>query len=218
MESKGNVFGELMQQNKSLFKYPGVFEAAQEFLENNINKLYAHYNDLQLNKLDNFMLIYGTIFNMMRVFHDHIATNHKKNPIEAEDWTSMRKYYDMMLQYIEEILNLLWITNEYKSFERLVNDSIKRDKQQILGKVSSFKNFILKRDYEYQYKQTLSISQTIIKRLDAYIERGKIRTLLGTIVKAPVAKNGLKDSYIIRRMEILKLVDSLLSDFEKWKR
>lgn len=216
MESKGNIFGELIQQSESIFKNPGVFEAANQFLVNNTNKLLAHYNDVQLNKLDNFMLIYGTIFNMMRVFNDYIVRDHKKNPIEAMDWAIMRNYYDMLLQYIKEIFSLIWLVNDDTSFEELVNGAIKKDKQQLLGNITSFKSFII-RDYERQYELSLRISKTIIKQLDLYIEKGKIKTVVGKIVNAPIARNGIKDNYIIEKNNILELVNRLISDFQKWK-
>jgi len=218
IESKGNVFGELIQQSESVFKNPELLEAAQQFLVGNIKKLYAHYNDLQLNKLENFMLIYGTIFNMMNVFNDYIVRQHSKNPIKAKDWAIMRNYYDMMLQKIEEILFLIWVPDENMSFEELLNDKIKNDKQQLLGSIYSFKNYIVKRDYEYMYKLSLDISRKIIRNLDIYIEKAKIMTVNKTIVKAPIARNGMKDNFIIRRKIILKLVKELLSDFEKWER
>lgn len=218
MESKGNVFGELMKQSKSIFKNPGVFEAAKRFLINNINKLYSHYNNLQLNKLDNFMLIYGTIFNMMSIFNDYITKEHNKNPINAEDWIIIRNYYDMILEHIEEILGLLWVSEDGMSFEELVNRSIKKDKQKMLGSISTFKSFIVKRDYEYQYKSSLSISQRIIRQLDNYIDKAKIKTIDGSIVNALVAKNGIKDVFIVKRNTILKFVNELMSDLESWER
>ncbi|MGM7683198.1 hypothetical protein ACSVDA_13700 [Cytobacillus sp. Hm23] len=84
-ENKGYVFGQLIQQSKSSFITPGVFKAAQQFLSTNFTKLNRHYDEIQLNKLDNFMLIYGTVFNMMRVFNDYIVSNYKRNPLDASD-------------------------------------------------------------------------------------------------------------------------------------
>lgn len=216
--SKGNVFGELLQQSKSVFKNMGLFEAVKQFIISNFKKLYAHYDNLQLNKLDNFMLIYGTLFNMMNVFNDYIVKGHNKNPIEAEDWIMMRYYYDLMLHCIELIFIFLWEPKGYQSFEKRVNNTIKRDKQKMLGDIYSFKSFIIKRDYENQYKLSLNISRKIIRQLDNYVNKAKVKTIYGKIVKPFVASNGIKDIYINRREEILKLVNERLSDFEKWKR
>lgn len=218
MESKGNLFGELIQQSKSAFRNPGVFKAAQQFLSTNFNKLTKHYDDVQLNKLDNFMLIYGTMFNMIRVFNDYIVSNYKRNPIDDSDWSRIRDYYDLMLQYIEKTLRLLWENDDNKSFEKLVNNAIKKDNQQLIGTISSFKSFIVKREYDSYYKSSLINSRLIIKQLNKYIEKGKIKTVFGTFVDAPVSDNGLKDNYINKRMRILKLVNTLVRDFEGWGR
>lgn len=216
MESKGNVFGELIQQSKSSYITPAVFQAAQQFLSTNFNKLNRHYHDTQLNKLDNFMLIYGTMFNMMSVFNDYLVSNNKRNPIDASDWVMIRDYFDLMLEYIEKTLSLLWVRNEHKSFEDRVNDAIKNDNQKLLGNISSFKSFIVKREYATQYKSSLINSRVIIKRLNRYIEKGKIKTVFGTLVNAPIANNGMKDIYINKRKHILKLIKMLINDFEQW--
>lgn len=217
MESKGNVFGQLIQQSNSSFITPGVFKAAQQFLSTNFNKLNRHYDEVQLNKLDNFMLIYGTIFNMMRVFNDYLVNIYKKNPIDASDWSMMRDYYDLMLEYIDKTLSLLWVSYDNKSFEDKVNDAIKMDNQELLGNISSFKSFIIKREYCLQYKSSLINSRIILKKLNRYMEKGKIKTVFGTLVNAPVANNGIKDIYINKRKRILKLVNMLLNDFNKWE-
>ncbi len=215
-ESKGNVFGELIQQNISIYINPSVLDAAKEFLKGNMKKLHAHYNGIQLNKLDNCMLIFATVFNMMNVFNDYISTSHKKNPIDADDWVIIRSYYDMMLEHIEKIFYLFWIPSEsFVSFEQLVNNAINGDKQKILGGASSFKQFI-SRQYEYQYKQSLVIAYKIVKQIDNYVDKCKIKTTVGTIVKAPVSNNGIKDVYILRRKEILGLIIRLFKDFKKW--
>lgn len=215
--SKGNIFGELMQQSKSKFKNPKLFEAVQYFLENNMDKLYEHYDNLQLNKLDNFMLIYGTLFNMMNFFDDYITKHYNRNPIDTEDWAMIRNYYDIMLKCIEKVLYLLWMPQDYLSFEEQVNQEIKRDKQRMLGEISSFKSFIVNRDYENQYESSLIISQKIISHLGKYVENTRVRTVYDTIVKAQVAKNGMNDNYINNKENILLYVRCLLKIFKTWE-
>ena len=60
MESKGNVFGEIISQNSAVLNYPGMYDAINNFLVFKYNKLCAHYDNTQLQKLSNFILIYGT--------------------------------------------------------------------------------------------------------------------------------------------------------------
>ncbi|MPQ44453.1 phospholipase D-like domain-containing protein [Clostridium tarantellae] len=217
-ESKGNVFGELVQQNKSIFKNNNIFDATQKFLKNNYEKLNIHYENIQLNKLDNMMLIYGTIFNMMSVFNGYIINLNNSNEIEADNWVIIRKYYDIMLKYIEKVLTLIWKSEEYYTFQEQVNKMIKKDKQKTLLNISSFKEFIIKRDYEYQYKLSLDTSKDIIFKIDEYITKFKVKNKNGNLVKPFISQNGMKDIYINKRENILSLVDSLITDFNNWHR
>lgn len=215
MASGGNVIGKLIEQNISIYKNPNVFEAAKQFLTNNLNKLVTHYYETQLNKLDNFMLIYGTIFNTMNVFDYYISDDHKEKILSPEDWVILRNYYDMMIYYIDEILNMLWITDEYYSFEYVVNDLIKEDNLKMLGNVSSFKEFI-KREYEYQYELSLKISYKIIQQLNVYIDTCKVKTKTGKLVTPPISNNGFKDVNILKREKTFKLIKDLYRDFKNW--
>jgi len=216
-ESEGNIFGKLMQQSKIEFKNPDLFEAVQHFLGDNINKLYKHYDNLQLKKLDNFMLIYGTLFNMINFLNDYIIKFYSKNPIDAGDWAMIRNYYDIMLKYIEEILHLLWGFKDFTSFEEQVNQEIKNDKQKMLGEISSFRNFIIINDYYYLYESSLKISENIISVLDEFVGHTQVRTVSGKIVKAQVANNGMKDNYINNRAKILSYVRRLIKDLKRWE-
>ncbi len=208
--SKGNVFGELISQRAGWWKNPNLIDAVKSFLESSYNKLCSHYNNIQLNKLGNFMLIMGTMFSMMEVINDYIVSTHRKNPIEANDWRIMREYYDLFLEYINDTLELVWLSDEeYPSFERMINDAIKQDQQRLLGNIMSFKEYIQKMGYEIQFDQCYKISKKIIHSINMYIEKGKIRTSNGTIVAPVLANNGIKDQYIINRDAICKYIISL---------
>jgi HKD family nuclease len=215
LPSGGNVIGKLIEQNISIYKNPDVFEAAKQFLNNNLNKLGTHYNATQLNKLDNFMLIYSTIFNMMYVLNQYISNGYKEKILSPEDWVVLRKYYDLMIQCIDVILNMLWNNDDYYSFEYFVNELIQEDNQKILGNVSTFKEFI-KQDYEYQYEYSLKVSYKIIKQLNEYIDTYKVKTKTGKLVVPPISTNGFKDVYILKREKTFKLIIELYGDFKSW--
>jgi hypothetical protein len=210
LESKGNVFGDLISQKATWLKNPTLFEAVKGFLESSYNKLLSHYNDIQLNKLSNFMLIMGTMFNMMEVINDYIVSTHRKNPIDAIDWKIMRDYYDLFLEYINDTFELVWLSDEeYESFEVLVDDVIKEDQQGLLGNIVSFKDYIQKIGYEVQLDQCYKTSNKIIYYINMYLEKGKILTTNRSIVATVLSNNGIKDQYIIKRKLISKFVNDL---------
>lgn len=211
--SKGNVFGELISQRAGWWKNSNLNDAVKSFLESSYNKLCSHYHNIQLNKLGNFMLIMGTMFGMMEVINDYIVSTHRKNPIEANDWRIIREYYDLFLEYINDTLELVWLSDdEYPSFERMINDAIKQDQQKLLGNIVSFKDFIQKMGYEIQFDQCYKVSKKIIHSINIYIEKGKIRTSNGTIVAPVLANNGIKDQYIINRDAICRYIITLIKE------
>lgn len=211
--SKGNVFGELISQRAGWWKNLNLNDAVKSFLESSYNKLCSHYDNIQLNKLGNFMLIMGTMFSMMEVINDYIVSTHRKNPIEANDWRIIREYYDLFLEYINDTLELVWLSDdEYPSFERMINDAIKQDQQRLLGNIVSFKDYIQKMGYEIQFDQCYKVSKKIIHSINIYIEKGKIRTSNGTIVAPVLANNGIKDQYIINRDAICRYIITLIKE------
>jgi HKD family nuclease len=209
--SKGNVFGELISQKSIWWKSPSLFDAVKYFLESNFNKLCIHYDNIQLDKLGNFILIFGTIFCMMEVINDYIVSLHFKNPINADDWRLMRGYYDLFLKYIHDTIELLCINNnnEYISFEETVNGAIREDQQNVLGSIRSFREYLQKMGYSTQMGQCCKISKKIIYSINRYIEKGKIQTGNGSIVNPVLSSNGINDQFILERGEINIMVDTL---------
>lgn len=218
MESKGNVFGELMSQKNGMLKYSGMLEAVNHFLATSYNKMCAHCENVQLPKLGNFMLIFGTMFSMMEVINDYISASYRKNPIDADDWTIIREYYDVFLKYINDCIVLIWISDEeYYSFENVVDFAIEEDEQNLLGSISSFKEYIQKMGYDFQFLQSYQISKRIIKNVNIYLEKAKIKTTRGTIVMPPISQNGINDLNIIKRREILILINNFIKEMEELK-
>ncbi|MBP7222330.1 MAG: hypothetical protein KBA50_03675 [Sedimentibacter sp.] len=110
---------------------------------------------------------------------------------------------------------MLWITDEYYSFEYVVNELIQEDSQKMLGNISTFKEYI-KQDYEYQYEYSLKVSYKIIKQLNEYIDTYKVKTKTGKLVVPPISTNGFKDVHILKREKTLKLIKELYGDFKSW--
>lgn len=213
IDSKGNVFGELVMQKSGWWRNQDLFIAVKYFLENSYIKLGSHYNNIQLNKLGNFMLILGTVFSVIEVINDYIVSSHRKNPLEANDWRIMREYYDLFLEYINDIFELVWLSDdEYLSFERIVDEAIKQDQQRLLGGIVSFKDYIKKMGFEMQINQCYKVSKKILHYINMYLEKGRILTVKGTIVKPVLADNGIKDQYIIHRNSIGNFIDKLINE------
>lgn len=201
--SNGNVFGSLPEHNSAFIKSSNVFDAFKHFINNNIGKLEAHINNIQLNKIDNFMLIFGTIFNMLKVFSDYLSKKYYKKFIDANDWSVIRDYYNFMLRAIEEIISFT-LTNK-GSYRELVEKSIELDRQQLLGNINTFSELI-KRDYYGLYTTCIKNSKIIIRRICIYLDKCKVITIYGTSVTPALSTNGIRDTYIIHREEIMNAV------------
>lgn len=214
-ESQGNLFGELLVQKGCIISYTGMEEAITHFLTTNYNKLCKHYENIQLLKINNFILIFSAMFSMMNTVHDNIIASHRKNPIEAMEWTKMRYYYDLFLEYSKDCLELLWLTNnDGYSYADLVSKAIKKDKQKMMGNVKNFKEFIARMGYADYLLDCYKTVKNICKWVNIYIEQGKVLTTVGTIRPMPISSNGMSDLYIIRRKEIYQYANMLEKDLE----
>lgn len=135
----------------------------------------------------------------MDTFHDYITATHKKNPIEAADWSRMRKYYDMFLRYSKDCLELLWLTDvKHHSFAEEVDNEISKDGQKMLGNIKNFKEFVVLMGYDYYLLKCYRSVKNICRRVNTYIKKGKVLTTVGTIRPLPISNNG-RDMYIIKR-------------------
>jgi len=208
--SQGNVFGQIIDQSKNFIKYPEMIDAVRQFLATNYNKLCSHYDYLQLNKLDNFFLIYGTIFNMIEFIDSYIITFFNKKMLKAEEWSLIRNYFDLLLQYSKECLDFLWLSSEANaSFAVLVDKAIQDDKQQVLGPIKSFDEFLNVREYDYRLKAYYSTTKKVCQHIEHYINKRTVLTTKGKIVKPIISSNGYRDTFILHREDIYKYARQL---------
>lgn len=219
--SKGNLFGELSDHHH-YFKYmdSNVYEASRLFLERNFGKMKSHYENPQLDKLDNFMLIYGSTFNMIQAFGEFIWKENNKKVLDADKWCFVRRYFDLMLEYIWKILSFVWVQNdEEPSFEMKVNAEINSDKMNVLGNIRSLKHFIVCRNYESIYRMSLVTSLNLIKRTGLYLDKLKVKTTLGSIIDPPppLCNNGFYDVYILKIRAISEMIRHLQNKYNLWR-
>jgi len=202
-ESKGNIAGELPESRYKFFEIQDIMQLFKYFLDRLMYKLSMHYDNIQLQKLPNFMLIFATLFSMMEFINTKIYEENKGEIITAAKWAEIRDYYNMLLFFIKHAWNLLWIdTNEHKSFRSKVNAMIKRDKQKTLGDIRSIEAYIL-RDYLYLYKRALKISADVIRNFINLKKTLKVQTIINTIVKPPITQ---RDIYINEIGDIYELL------------
>ena len=215
-ESMGNVFGSITIQQAHIWNKPELYEAIRYFLESNYNKLMKHYDYVQLIHLDNFMLIYSTLFNMMHSIHQLIIiTNNANTAINADEWTKMRSYYDTFLQYGQACLSLLWFSDKTQdSFENRVNKTINNDSQRMLGDITSFKEYIFKMDYNFYLAICYKTLMNICWHVNNFIKNGKVITIHNKKVSMPVSNNGYKDTFILKRIDIFHTANKLLKDLK----
>lgn len=194
-ESKGNITGDLLEVSYSLLDISDTRIVFNDFLYKLLNKLYKHYDNIQIEKLPNFMLIFSTIFSMIEFIDNRIYDENNGEVITAEKWSEIREYYNMMLKYIKELWRLL------NSFRNKFNNVINKGKY-ILGEVKTFEEFIIQ-DYNHIYNKSLNISVGVMKSFKSMQNSIKVKTVLDTIVKPKISNN---DTYINEINYIYKIV------------
>lgn len=194
--SKGNVMGGFVQSRYNIFEVRDIYDLFDGFLDNLYNKLCSHYDNIQLQRLSNFILIYTTLFSMVRFIDNNIYGKYKemdRKIVGAKKWAEIRKYYDMLLCYIEKTLKLMWIGKEgYRSFNEKVTDTIASDSQRILGDVETFKDYI-ERDYLLVYNEGINIGIDVVKHFKEMHTNIRVRTVVNTFVDPIISQN---DVYI----------------------
>lgn len=124
-ESKGNITGDLLGGSYSLLDISNTIKVFDNFLDKLLNKLHKHHDNIHIEKLSNFMLIFSTIFSMIEFIDNRIYDENNGKVITAEKWSEIREYYNMMLKYIKELWVLLNIdTKENISFSNKFNNVI----------------------------------------------------------------------------------------------
>ena len=193
--TKGNVMGDFIESKYNVFAIGNIYDLFNQFLDNLYSKMCNHYKNVQLQRLPNFMLIYATLFSMIRFIDDNIYGAYIKSTrkiVKAKKWADIRKYYDMLLCYIEKTLGLIWMgKGEYISFDEKVTQAISNS-QETLGDVKTFSEYI-KRDYLAMYNEAIDIGLDVIDHFKEMNSNIKVRTVMNTIVAPIVSQN---DVYI----------------------
>ncbi|MBX9179709.1 hypothetical protein HCG68_01880 [Paeniclostridium sordellii] len=201
-ESKGNVTGELLRGSYSLLDTSEISKVFDNFLGKLLKKLYMHYDNIQIEKLPNFMLIFSTIFSMIEFIDSRIYEENNGQVVTAEKWSEIREYYNMLLRYIKDLWVLLNIdTKEYISFRNKFNYIISEGND-ILDDVKTFEEYIVQ-DYKSIYNKSLNISASVMKSFKNMLNSIKVKTVVDTIVKPRISTN---DLYINEINDIFKIV------------
>lgn len=201
-ESKGNVTGELLRGSYSLLDTSEISKVFDNFLGKLLKKLYMHYDNIQIEKLPNFMLIFSTIFSMIEFIDSRIYEENNGQVVTAEKWSEIREYYNMLLRYIKDLWVLLNIdTKEYISFRNKFNYIISEGND-ILDDVKTFEEYIVQ-DYKSIYNKSLNISVSVMKSFKNMLNSVKVKTIVDTIVKPRISTN---DLYINEINDIFKIV------------
>ena len=153
---------------------------------------------------------------MIRFIDDNIYGAYIKSTrkiVKAKKWADIRKYYDMLLCYIEKTLGLIWMgKGEYISFDEKVTQAISNS-QETLGDVKTFSEYI-KRDYLAMYNEAIDIGLDVIDHFKEMNSNIKVRTVMNTIVAPIVSQN---DVYINDIDEISGLLAQSSFKFEGYE-
>ena len=164
METKGNIPGALPENLYRALDNNEITDLLKYFLNRLFDKLDAHYANVQLMKIPNFMLIYAALFSMLEFIHNRIIKENADPLIGSKQWAKIRHDYEFVLSYVLKAWTLFWIgSKERKSYKQKVDMQILKDRQRILGKdIQSFDQY-LARDYSYIFEKTLKISLAVIE-------------------------------------------------------
>lgn len=201
-ESKGNIVGELQSSSYNILDISDMRLVFNSFLSKLLNKLYLHYNNVQVLKISNFMLIFSTLMSMIDFINSKIYDENHSKTITIEQWGETRDYYNMLLEYIDIVLKLLWEdTKDEISFSSKFDEVISMDNT--LDDVVSFRDCILN-DYKYMYTNGINTCIRTVNGIRNLQKTIKVKTNVGTIVDPKTSPTN--DTYI---KEINLIVDRI---------
>jgi len=178
-----------------------------------LNRLYRkierHADNPQLNKISNFVIIFSSLYSLIR-FIDTVTIFNKykwEKVITPDNWFLIREYYDMLLMYINQSWKLLWSNGGYR-------DAISR--KIIKDRSNSFNNFeqYLAGGYKYLFDESIKFAIQTVKHFEHLKNSLFVETLHGEKVKPPISKNNhpylQPDMFKKCRVEINKLANKFL--------
>lgn len=199
--SKGNLLGVIPECLENTLN-KNMRMAFEDTMSRLYRKLQAHKESPHAKKIDNFILIYSSLFFIIHFVSMMIYSQLKDNKgITSEKWKDVRDYYDMLFRFLRKCWNLLWGEQGYRD---LITEKLKSQEQ---DKEACFEKYVS--HYDTNPIDNWHIVATTTKdHFDNIKSKLKVYTATGKTVKARLFE---WDVHTNLRREIV-------GDFEEVKR
>jgi len=204
-DSKGNLIGVLDSSQYSNFLTSNLRVVFQDFIDRQLNKLSQHCENPQLKSVNNFFTIYYALFSFIEFINvNSYINNHAKSYFEVNEWKEIRVYYNLIFQYLEKGLDILWGADSYRDS---INEIINLEKNPDLDEdySTSFEQII----GEYNQENLMKIFEVATKSIehyDYYESNILLKPERGELVASKSFKN---DSFINDRKKLDTKITSI---------
>ena len=177
----------------------------QDFIDRQLNKLSQHCENPQLKSVNNFFTIYYALFSFIEFINvNSYINNHAKSYFEVNEWKEIRVYYNLIFQYLEKGLDILWGADSYRDS---INEIINLEKNPDLDEdySTSFEQII----GEYNQENLMKIFEVATKSIehyDYYESNILLKPERGELVASKSFKN---DSFINDRKKLDTKITSI---------
>lgn len=170
LESKGNVQGALSVPHSYIFS-ADIREIYDDCLNRLYEKLKTHVNNPQVNKLHNFIIILSSLYSLIWFINTESIYKKYKNVsvITTDIWALIRDYYDMLFQYIDQSLELIWANGGYRdSINTLIADGQNEN-------IGSFEQFVSK-NYNYTFDEIIGFAFQTVEHFSKLKNNLRVKT------------------------------------------
>ncbi len=185
IKSKGNIIGTLPLHHSKFFS-DNVLAAYDACLTRMRGKMKKHVDELQPDKIGNFVLIFNTFLTLLDFVNSWAEEKYRANPtISADDWLLIRNCYDMLLKQTTAVWELVWGKDGYRN---RINARLAEQIQDEEETAVSFEAYLLA-DYDQSVKELQEFVLRPLQTFKALQSTLQIRTHQGRLVRPKVFPN-----------------------------
>lgn len=199
-DSRGNLEGFLPTTYDHKFTSSDMLSVYYKFIERQFDKLEKHIENPQIKSINNFMMIYLSIYSFLEFINLYLFENKKSNSVfEVDEWKELRDYYNLIFKFAGDGIDILYEEDGYRDAinERIEAANTKSKIEE--SEIASFEKYIDEIHVENIVK-SIKVVEDSINSYEYYEKRIPLRTIKGQLVKA---KSFSQDVFINER-EVLK--------------
>jgi len=200
-DSKGNLEGFLPTSYYNKFTSSGILSVYYKFIERQFDKLEMHIKNPQIKSINNFMMIFFSIYSFLEFFNLYLFKNKKSHSVfEVNEWKDLRGYYNMIFRFAGEGIDIFYGVGGYRD---AINEKIETTKSRSKNEedeIVSFENYIDEVHLE-NIKKVIKVIEDSIDDYEYYEKNINVKNNRGDLVKA---KSFQGDDFINNRGELKK--------------